>query len=59
MSVLQVHLCAGSPGNTGLFEPDLRFVTAAALEEAGPNPGELVKVAAAITDFCAGYKRGA
>lgn len=57
--MLQVHLCAGSPGNTGLFEPDLRFVTAAALEEAGPNPGELVKVAAAITDFCAGYKRGA
>lgn len=59
MSVLQVHLCAGSPGNTKLFQPDLRAITASALEETGPNPGELVKVAAAITDFCAGYKCGA
>jgi len=42
-----------------VFQPDLRAVTAVALDEPGPNPGVLVKVAAAITDFCVGYKLGA
>lgn len=41
--MLQVQLCAWSTGNIRLFQPDLRAVTAAALEEPGPNPGVLVK----------------
>lgn len=57
--MLQVHLCARSLRNIRLFQPDFRAVTAIAQEEPGLNPGGLVKVAAAITDFWAAYKFGA
>lgn len=56
--MLQVHLCACSTGNSSLCQPDLGAVTAVALEVPAQNPGVLVKVAAAITDFCVGYKLG-
>lgn len=57
--MLQVHLCARSPESIRLIQPDFRAVAAIAREEPGLNPGGLVKVAAAITDFWTAYKFGA